>query len=234
MPCFLRKVVDMKDKLLTSLNIALALAALMVLMFNSYQIRGIGIYSANAESVQTVTTQKQISQLSAASVIPTGVPAIYGDELQISFDDVSPSNPTTTENTINRLAQLDTGISLSGSDLERYINILYKMDNGISCEYCCGAAAVIFSDGSPACSCSHSYAMRGVAKYLITQHGDEFSDEQVLEEVGKWKTLFFPTQIQAKAKILDQQGIEVNYANLASNNYRGIETGAAGGMVGGC
>jgi len=36
--------------------------------------------------------------------------------------------------------------------------------------------------------------------------------------------------------VLEAQGIELNYINLASNKYRGIEKGqqASGGMVGGC
>ena len=79
--------------------------------------------------------------------------------------------------------------------------------------------------------------MRGLAKYLIKYHGTEFSDEQILEELGKWKVLFFPGVHQQKAAVLKSQGIELNYINLASNKYRGAEKGQAssgGAMVGGC
>jgi len=70
----------------------------------------------------------------------------------------------------------------------------------------------------------------------LLKHGNEYSDDQILEELGKWKTLFFPGNIQAKAEILKQKGIELNYINLASNKYRGIEQGqsSSGAMVGGC
>ncbi|MEK6835676.1 MAG: hypothetical protein AABX55_01520, partial [Nanoarchaeota archaeon] len=100
--------------------------------------------------------------------------------------------------------------------------------------YCCGADAITFPDGQAACGCAHSYAMRGVAKYLLTEH-PEMKDEAILEELGKWKTLFFPDTMKAKAQVLKDKDIELNYINLASNLFRGIEQGNTnGGMVGGC
>ena len=60
---------------------------------------------------------------------------------------------------------------------------------------------------------------------------------KILEELGKWKTLFFPSQMTNKAKALQLSGIEFNYINLGSNKYRGIEATVSGGdsgMVGGC
>ncbi|MBI4896409.1 MAG: hypothetical protein HY832_02575 [Candidatus Aenigmarchaeota archaeon] len=167
------------------------------------------------------------------AVIPTGIPPIYGNELGIKYDDVSASNPQFADQTINKLGAYDNGITLTGSDLQRYI----KITTQISCEYCCGAQAIVFSNGQAACGCAHSYAMRGLAKYLIKNHPTEFTDDQVLEELGKWKTLFFPGNIAQKALVLKEKGIELNYVNLASNKYRGIEKGqtsSGGGMVGGC
>ena len=35
--------------------------------------------------------------VSASDIIPTGIPAVYGQELGVSYDDVSSSNPQTTE-----------------------------------------------------------------------------------------------------------------------------------------
>jgi len=206
------------------IQIALIVVLVGVLMY--------GLGRASNSEVGSSTAGTSVSQ---SEIIPTGIPAIYGEELQISYDDVSASNPQKADSTINVLAKIDQTESLEGADLERYINILYTLNNGISCEYCCGARAVIFEDGSPACGCAHSYAMRGLAKYLIKNHGDEFSDDEILEELGKWKVLFFPGIHEDKAKVLESNGIEVNYINLASNKYRGIEQGqASGGMVGGC
>ncbi|GBE20227.1 MAG TPA: hypothetical protein ENG87_00570 [Candidatus Pacearchaeota archaeon] len=173
-----------------------------------------------------------IGIVSASEITPTGVPAIYGKELGVNFDEVSPNNPGGADANIGILKNLDKTLTLQGSDLQRYIDITSQ----ISCEYCCGAKSVIRSDGSAACGCAHSYAIRGLAKYLIKEHGSEYTDDEILSELGKWRVLFFPGVHEQKATALKSQGIEINYINLASNAYRGIEKGqtSGGGMVGGC
>lgn len=173
-----------------------------------------------------------IGTVSAAGIIPTGTPAVYGQELGISYDGVSSSDPRMADTTIKAMGNLDRTLELSGADLERYI----KIASQISCEYCCGAKSIIFDDGKAACGCAHSYAMRGLGKYLVLNHPD-MSDDEILSELGKWKVLFFPGIHEQKAQALEAQGIDSsNYINLASNLYRGIEKGQAsgGGMVGGC
>lgn len=189
----------------------------------------------NAAKISTITPGTGFSVLpsvSASDILPTGVPDIYGEELGVNFDDVSAATPQKADATIRVMSNLDRTITLTGADLDRYIAIVSQ----ISCEFCCGAKSIIRSDGSSACGCAHSYAMRGLAKYLITEHGNEYSDDEILEEMGKWKVLFFPGVHETKAAVLKEQGIKVNYVNLASNKYRGIEKGtsSSGGMVGGC
>ena len=74
------------------------------------------------------------------------------------------------------------------------------------------------------------------SKYLLQNH-PEMTNDQILEELGKWKTLFFPSTLAQKALVLKEKGIELNYINLASNKYRGIEKGevqSGSSMVGGC
>ena len=173
-----------------------------------------------------------IGTVSASEIIPKGIPKIYGKELGISYDDINPNDPRKADATIEVLGNLDNSINLEGADLQRYIDIASQ----ISCEYCCGAKSIIFSNGKAACGCAHSYAMRGLAKYLIKNHNSEFTDDEILEELGKWKVLFFPGIHETKAAVLKSQGIELNYINLASNKYRGIEQGQSSGgdMVGGC
>ena len=172
-----------------------------------------------------------IKMVSASSIIPTGVPDIYGKEMGVSYDGISPNNPQMADATIAKLSKYEEA-SLDDNLMKRYI----KIGSSISCEYCCGAASIIFPNGERACGCAHSYAMRGLAKYLLTKH-PEMSDEDILSELGKWKVLFFPGVHEQKARILESKDIDSsNYINLASNLYRGIEKGQAtgGGMVGGC
>ncbi len=200
----------------------IALLAL-VIVFSFGKIYG----SAGASGTTGLTT----SSVSASDIIPTGVPAIYGQALGVSYDDISASNPKLADATINKLSQYE-GEELSAEQMTKYI----KIGSAISCEYCCGADAIIFSNGEAACGCAHSYAMRGLAKYLLINN-PEMSDYEILSELGKWKVLFFPGIHEQKAQALEAKGIDsTDYVNLASNLYRGIEQGqtSSGGMVGGC
>lgn len=138
---------------------------------------------------------------SAKLVISGGVPNIYGPELSVSFDDVQLS--------INKMKIFDPTygeqkIVLSGNDLERYIAIASK----IACEYCCGATGLVQANGEAACGCAHSIAMRGLLAYLITKHGAEYTDDQMLRELARWKGRYFPKQMMKK---MSEQLISGNY-----------------------
>jgi hypothetical protein len=229
------------DKL-EKIGIGLLVLAFVVVGFNFIQTTKLLSEKKGGATVLEVprgaTPAEQTQQLLpvVSDIIPKGVPKIYGSELGVSFDDISADNPQSTQATIAKIATFDNGITLSASELTRYIATAGQ----ISCEYCCGAPAIIFSNGKAACGCQHSAVMRGLAKYLLQKHASEYTDDQILEELGKWKTMFFPGPIEQKAAVLKQKGIELNYINLASNKYRGIEKGApqggssGSGMVGGC
>ena len=196
----------------------------ILIIYNGAKIYGIGSPDANAIATG-------IKTVSASEIIPKGDPSIYGEELGISFDDVSASNPQLADTTMAKLSKYED-MQLDSVQMERYV----KIGSSIACEYCCGAKTLVFSNGERACGCAHSYAMRGLEKYLITKHPD-MTDLEILNELGKWKVLFFPGVHEQKAQVLESQGIDSkNYVNLASNLYRGIEKGQAsgGGMVGGC
>lgn len=206
--------------------VALVVLVGLVVLFNQYQMSGLTKLSGVSNPASG------ISAVAAEDILPKGIPPVYGKELSVSFDDVSANNPA-ADVTIKKIGDLDNAINLQGADMQRYI----KIASEISCEYCCGAKSIISPNGQAACGCAHSYAMRGLAKYLITKHSSEYTDDQILEELGKWKVLFFPGIHAQKAAVLKAKGIELNYINLASNKYRGIEKGAApsgSNMVGGC
>ena len=215
----------------TEFYIQISIIAVLVLIiaFNFGKIYG----NPNGTEIAT-----GIGSVSASEIIPKGMPAVYGSELGISYDDVSADNPQLTEETIAKLTEYED-MQLNGAQMERYI----KIGSSISCEYCCGAKALIFPNGERACGCAHSYAMRGLAKYLLVNHPD-MSDLEILNELGKWKVLFFPGVHEQKAEVLKANNIDytnqsMGYVYLASNIYRGIEnqassSGSSGGMVGGC
>ena len=145
-------------------------------------------------SSQNTATQALVGDITQDSIVLTisqGAPAVYGEELGVSFSKVQPS--------IDVMRQFDPGygnqkITLTGEELTRYIDIGLR----ISCEYCCGALSIIFKDGSAACGCAHSQAMRGLAAYLLKNHGSAYSNDQILQELARWKGMFFPKQMIAK------------------------------------
>ncbi len=144
------------------------------------------------------------------SFTPSGIPEIYGQELGISFDKV--------QDAINKTAVFDPTYGaagekialtdLSAAELERY----KKIGSSIACEYCCGVTTLVFENGEAACGCAHSAMMRGLSAYLIKNHPQEFTDEQILNELTKWKITYFPKQtlsaeLDKKAKA-GEAGIE--------------------------
>lgn len=132
------------------------------------------------------------------NLIPKGVPEIYGTELGVSFDD-----PVKGMDILKNYDPTygSKKIALEGALLQRYIEV----GSMIACEYCCGAKSLVFSDGSAACGCAHSQAMRGLAAYLLKNHAGEYTNDEILGELTKWKTMFFPKQMMQKAIALAQQ-----------------------------
>ena len=136
-----------------------------------------------------------------SSFIPSGIPKVYGKELNISFDEV--------QDAINKVrvfgptyGEEGKKIILTGADLERYI----KIGSQTACEYCCGVKTLVREDGEAACGCAHSIMMRGLAAYLIKNH-PELSDEQILNELNTWKITYFPKQtLSIRLKELEESG----------------------------
>lgn len=135
------------------------------------------------------------------SFVPSGVPEVYGEELNISFDNV--------QDAIDKVQVYGPTyglegkkITLSGADLDRYIDI----GSRIACEYCCGVKTLVREDGVAACGCAHSIMMRGLSAYLITVH-PELSNDQILGELAAWKRTFFPKQtLSAELQTLEASG----------------------------
>ncbi|MBI4044728.1 MAG: hypothetical protein HY392_03390 [Candidatus Diapherotrites archaeon] len=167
-----------------------------------------GVQSQSIQQNQPVAAQPTMSPQEQAAllaeIIPKGAPPVYGEELGITFDD--------PERAIVVLSKLDGGWTkldqsiwfkdLGDQEKSRYI----KIGSSIACEFCCGANTLITKEGEAACGCAHSAAMRGLAKYLLKNHAGEFSDEQILEEITKVKTLSFPKQMVERAIQLKGQG----------------------------
>jgi hypothetical protein len=202
-----RKIVTVKDGLVRCRLLSCALA--LSIMFSASGAYGFS-HGGEGHADKMEGCSLSPSELAAAraylrfkeirsSHIPTGIPEIYGKELEISFDNA--------QDAINKLRILGPTFGkhklvLEGSELERYVDIGSK----IACQYCCGVKTLVKPDGEAACGCAHSIMMRALTAYLIKAH-PEVSDERILEELNVWKRTFFPKQtLMAKLRTMKNEG----------------------------
>ena len=204
-----------KEKIFTKPLIALLAVSLVMLMFNQIQVNSIsqvinGGFSSGSGSVSLAGNDLSSLDLSAikstghtiaavfpvediqtpedamAIMFPEGTPD-YGEALGVSYDDPVGSLATLARmyrSLKNEVQQNDP------ESWARYMNMASK-PVGISCEYCCGLKAVgIDKNGNSACGCQHNPALLTTALYLSAY--TDYSDGEILREVMKWKTLFFP------------------------------------------
>lgn len=171
----------------------------VLIVFNQIQIsqasalagfQGNGLTFKSSSTKQTVLTGDP-AQDAMAIVIPRGMP-FYGEALGVSFDDPIKS--------LEIIAQLDPSygrnkVQLTQEERERYIRIGTTPSMG--CQYCCGADTAVTKDGRPTCGCKHSWAIRGLAAYLVKNY-PQLSDQEIMKELSKWKGLFFPKQMIQK------------------------------------
>lgn len=118
-------------------------------------------------------------------MISTGTPE-YGDKMGVSYDD-----PVGAENSLaDAYPALKAKAKEDSVVWDRYI-ALAAAPRGISCEFCCGIGAQgISSDGSLRCGCAHNPAVQALTLWLMMD--TDYSDAEILKEVYKFKTLWFP------------------------------------------
>jgi hypothetical protein len=155
-------------------------------------------------------------------VMPIGVPLIYGETLNVSFDQVQAS--------INVMRNFDPtygedGIALTDDNLTRYVNV----GSATACLYCCEARTLVKPSGDAACGCAHSQAMRGLAAYLITNHPDDYTDEEIVKELNRWRAVYFPKQTLTEALVEQRNAGEPGIQEIMNEFPEFMPQ-----MVGGC
>ena len=210
------KIKHNKHKVLTKPITVLLAVTVAVIMFNFLQIealslsingaptqsRGISLVSANKELANIdVSSLKSTGHTLAAVfpveeiqtpedamriLFPTGTPE-YGSELGVSYDEPVESLAILAKMHRGLLAEVKQN---NPEGFQRYMS-LASQPVGISCEYCCGLKTIgINNDGSSSCGCQHNPALLTVALYLSAY--TDYNDGEILQEVMKWKILFFP------------------------------------------
>ncbi|MDP3918637.1 MAG: hypothetical protein Q8Q35_01900 [Nanoarchaeota archaeon] len=147
-----------------------------------------------------------------AMMVPTGTPE-YGEAMGVSFDDAQGSLDLMENAYYVTLANYKQDEELWA----RYVN-LASNPRGISCEYCCGINAhAVTTEGVSMCGCAHNPALQLVTLWLMDN--TDYSDAEILREVYRWKSLWFPQKMVGLA-------IEISGGNT--------DVLALPGMVGGC
>ncbi len=188
--------------------VALVAALLVLMAFNQFQIVQFSGRVVSLPATQTGAQAQPPQSIDLAQYLPKGVPAVYGPELSVSYDDPVQSLSILSAMDADLSGPNPSGLSLYYANLSAEQKTRYlKIGSSIACEFCCGVKTLVLPNGQPSCGCSHSAAMRALAKYLLTKHPAEFTDDQILSELTKWKTLFFPQQMVARQ--LQPSGVQL-------------------------
>ncbi len=239
----------MQEKHQSAILVALLALATVLIVFNQYQVSALsstfdsaasgvkkgsiwfgGSDKLNLESVdvtQITSTAMALKQLfpelssiqteedAVAALLPTGTPE-YSEALGgISFDD-----PVTSLDYMARwYYTIDKEVKENNPEVwQRYLNLAAK-PTGISCEYCCGVGPQgIDSQGNSRCGCQHNPALLALTEGLMLY--TDYSDAEILREVMKWKTIFFPKNMI---------GLGMEVAGKDASELQSLP-----GMVGGC
>ena len=159
----------------------------------------------------------QDTQDAVDMLFPTGTPEYAGVfENKISFDDPVSSLDYLYGEAYPKLA---AHISQNSPETWQRFVELGNMPVGLSCEFCCGVGPIgITPDGRSRCGCQHNPALLAIALGLM--EFTDYSDAEVMYEVIRWKTLFFPK---------DMVGLAMTVAGGDTSQLDKLP-----GMVGGC
>jgi hypothetical protein len=195
----------------------------------SSDLKGVDILQSHstAQSVAMLFPVDKIKTVDDAMnvMIPTGTPD-YGQALGVSYDD--PVN--SLDFLYQKLyPQIERDVKQNDPAVwQRYLNLATR-PVGISCEFCCGVGPVgIASDGSLLCGCSHNLAVHALTLWLMKN--TDYSDAQIVREVMRWKTIWFPKNMVMIAYQDATQGAP----QTAGGSPAATDLNNLPGMVGGC
>ncbi|MBI4141298.1 hypothetical protein HY484_00055 [Candidatus Woesearchaeota archaeon] len=175
-------------------------------------------YGTKIKELPTISAQQEKPKTGDAvqdtlnKIVPVGTPE-YGQEIGVSFDD--PINAQ------RKLGQLERSVQLTETQQQRWLKIV----SSFTCDYCCG------SPQRPTritnCGCAHAAAWRGLAKFLISKYDTKVTDTEIVGELTKWKTLWYPGP--TVQRVIHEQQLSGGKTDNAPVNLDALPQ-----MVGGC
>ena len=186
----------------------------------SSDLSNVDVYSISSTAMAVASMFPELKNIkneqdAIAIMIPTGTPEYSAALGGISFDDPIIS----MEYLAKWYPTINSEIKNNNPEVwQRYIN-LAAAPRGISCEFCCGIGPQgIDANGNKKCGCQHLPALLGLTLGLMKN--TDYSDAQILKEVMRWKTLFFPQNMVSMA---------MQVAGTDPSQLKDLP-----GMVGGC
>ena len=183
-------------------------------------LSNVDVYSISSTAMSVASLFPELKNIkneqdAIAIMLPTGTPEYSGALGGISFDDPI----TSMEYLAKWYPTINSEIKNNNPEIwQRYLK-LAAAPRGISCEFCCGVGPQgITADGKPKCGCQHLPALLGLTLGLMKN--TDYSDAQILKEVMRWKTLFFPQNMV---------GLAMEVAGKDPSELKELP-----GMVGGC
>ncbi len=131
------------------------------------------------------------TQDAIAAVVPIGTPfyVLQGGGAEkikgVTFDDPITSQKVWASLLGSRRFGTANAIQLTPEEEQRW----QKLTSVFTCDFCCGGPNSVTTISR--CGCAHSYAWQGMAKFFIRYYPN-YSDEQILGEMTKWKGLWYP------------------------------------------
>lgn len=110
-----------------------------------------------------------------AVMIGTGAP-FYAPE-GVSFDDA-----------VGALTEWQKyeGLELPQDLLDRYQRLIMTF----TCNFCCGSPNSVTITGQ--CGGGHAKAARGFFRYMLSNYGDQYTDDQLVGEGFRWQAVWYP------------------------------------------
>lgn len=85
-------------------------------------------------------------------------------------------------------------VDFANNELTPELTDRYKRLTSIfPCNFCCGSPTNVTKNSN--CGCAHANAARGFFKYMLTQYGDKYTDDQLFGEAYKWQAIWYPSGV---------------------------------------
>ena len=80
-------------------------------------------------------------------------------------------------------------MELTDEATERYQRLI----SIFPCNFCCGSPTDVTLNGR--CGCAHAKAARGFFKYMLSEYGQTYSNDQLFGEAYRWQAVWYPSGV---------------------------------------